>query len=123
MFGMMKIPICLCAKFFKPLFRFKPMFHSQVGAKSFIIPNDKDIYCVPCFEDKVLLIIVKSDGDGDCDGDGDGAEVHTDIGRQFQSMHYNEVKYCAGLGFWISEIFGALGCNYSRCLQNHLLSS
>ena len=55
-FGMMIIPICLCAKFFKPLFRFKPMFHSQVGAKSFIIPNDKDIYCVPCFEDKVLFM-------------------------------------------------------------------
>ena len=27
----------------------------QVGAKSFIIPNDKDIYCVPCFEDKVFM--------------------------------------------------------------------
>ena len=29
-------------------------FFLQVGAKSFIIPNDKDIYCVPCFEDKVF---------------------------------------------------------------------
>ena len=31
----------------------------QVGAKSFIIPNDKDIYCVTCFEDKIATKCVK----------------------------------------------------------------
>ncbi len=25
---------------------------SAVGTKPFIIPNDKDVYCVGCFEDK-----------------------------------------------------------------------
>ena len=31
----------------------------KVGAKSFIIPNDKDIYCITCFEDKVATKGVK----------------------------------------------------------------
>ena len=30
-----------------------------MGAKSFIIPNDKDIYCITCFEDKVATKCVK----------------------------------------------------------------
>ena len=37
--------------------RLLSMTNSQVGAKSFIIPNDKDIYCVPCFEDKVQCLV------------------------------------------------------------------
>ena len=36
----------------------------------------------------------------------DDAEVHTHIGRQFQSMQCNEVKHCAGSGSWIFEMFG-----------------
>jgi len=35
---------------------------TKVGAKSFIIPNDKDIYCVPCFEDKVATKCTKCKG-------------------------------------------------------------
>jgi hypothetical protein len=35
----------------------KNMF--QVGAKSFIIPNDKDIYCVTCFEDRIATKCTK----------------------------------------------------------------
>jgi hypothetical protein len=31
----------------------------QVGSKSFIIPNDKDIYCVKCFEDKIATKCTK----------------------------------------------------------------
>ena len=31
----------------------------QVGAKSFIIPNDKDIYCVTCFEDRIATKCTK----------------------------------------------------------------
>jgi hypothetical protein len=30
-----------------------------VGSKSFIIPNDKDIYCVKCFEDKIATKCTK----------------------------------------------------------------
>ena len=34
---------------------------TQVGGngKSFIIPNDKDIFCVSCFEDKIATKCVK----------------------------------------------------------------
>ncbi|XP_023340850.1 four and a half LIM domains protein 2 isoform X1 [Eurytemora carolleeae] len=31
----------------------------KVGSKSFIIPNDKDIYCVRCFEDKIATKCTK----------------------------------------------------------------
>ena len=31
----------------------------QVGMKSFIIPNDKDIFCITCFEDKIATKCVK----------------------------------------------------------------
>ncbi|XP_023340851.1 four and a half LIM domains protein 2 isoform X2 [Eurytemora carolleeae] len=32
---------------------------TKVGSKSFIIPNDKDIYCVRCFEDKIATKCTK----------------------------------------------------------------
>lgn len=32
---------------------------TKVGAKSFIIPNDKDIYCVTCFEDRIATKCTK----------------------------------------------------------------
>ena len=39
------------------------LFHQrilfQVGMKSFIIPNDKDIFCITCFEDKIATKCVK----------------------------------------------------------------
>ena len=43
------------------------------------------------------------DDDDDDGGGDDDAEVHSHIGRQFQSMHCNEVKYCTGSGSWIFE--------------------
>ena len=30
-----------------------------MGSKSFIIPNDKDIFCVSCFEDKIATKCIK----------------------------------------------------------------
>ena len=32
---------------------------TKVGLKSFIIPNEKDIYCVSCFEDRVATKCTK----------------------------------------------------------------